>query len=198
MMGKRILAYLIDVVIVLLSSSMLSSISYLNPQLETYNKYYDEYSEKTKDYLDKKTTDDEYLQITNDYSYKLERNSVYSSVISVVTILLYFGVFQKYNNGQTLGKKLLNIRVKGNLNVFKYLLRTAIIYNVFINVAKIILIVALDQNQYLNANKYLYILALVVEVTTIVMIMLRKDHKGLHDLIVGSEVVEENKKVVEV
>lgn len=197
-MGKRILAYLIDVVIVLLASSMLSSISYLNPQLETYNKYYDEYSEKTKDYLDKKTTDDKYLQITNDYSYKLERNSVYSSVISVVTILLYFGVFQKYNNGQTLGKKLLNIRVKGNLNVFKYLLRTAIIYNVFINVAKIILIVALDQNQYLNANKYLYILALVVEVTTIVMIMLRKDHKGLHDLIVGSEVVEENKKVVEV
>ena len=197
-MRKRILAYLIDVVIVLFASSMLSSISYLNPQLETYNKYYDEYSEKTKDYLDKKTTDDEYLQITNDYSYKLERNSVYSSVISVVTILLYFGVFQKYNNGQTLGKKLLNIRVKGNLNVFKYLLRTAIIYNVFINVAKIILIVALDQNQYLNANKYLYILALVVEVTTIVMIMLRKDHKGLHDLIVGSEVVEENKKVVEV
>ena len=198
MMGKRILAYLIDVVIVLLASSMLSSISYLNPQLETYNKYYDEYSEKTKDYLDKKTADDEYLQITNDYSYKLERNNVYSSVISVVIILLYFGVFQKYNNGQTLGKKLLNIRVKGNLNVFKYLLRTAIIYNVFINVAKIILIVALDQNQYLIANKYLYALALVVEVTTIVMIMLRKDHKGLHDLIVGSEVVEENKKVVEV
>ncbi len=197
-MGKRILAYLIDVVIVLFASSMLSSISYLNPQLETYNKYYDEYSEKTKDYLDKKTTDDEYLQITNDYSYKLERNSVYSSVISVVTILLYFGVFQKYNNGQTLGKKLLNIRVKGNLNIFKYLLRTAIIYNVFINVAKIILIVALDQNQYLIANKYLYALALVVEVTTIVMIMLRKDHKGLHDLIVGSEVIEENKKVVEV
>lgn len=197
-MGKRILAYLIDVVIVLFASSMLSSISYLNPQLETYNKYYDEYSEKTKDYLDKKTADDEYLQITNDYSYKLERNSVYSSIISVVTILLYFGVFQKYNNGQTLGKKLLNIRVKGNLNVFKYLLRTAIIYNVFINVAKIILIVALDQNQYLIANKYLYALALVVEVTTIVMIMLRKDHKGLHDLIVGSEVVEENKKVVEV
>ena len=198
MMGKRILAYLIDVVIVLFASSMLSSISYLNPQLETYNKYYDEYSEKTKDYLDKKTADDEYLQITNDYSYKLERNSVYSSIISVVIILLYFGVFQKYNNGQTLGKKLLNIRVKGNLNVFKYLLRTAIIYNVFINVAKIILIVALDQNQYLIANKYLYALALVVEVTTIVMIMLRKDHKGLHDLIVGSEVVEENKKVVEV
>ena len=197
-MGKRILAYLIDVVIVLFASSMLSSISYLNPQLETYNKYYDEYSEKTKDYLDKKTADDEYLQITNDYSYKLERNSVYSSVISVVTILLYFGVFQKYNNGQTLGKKLLNIRVKGNLNIFKYLLRTAIIYNVFINVAKIILIVALDQNQYLIANKYLYVLALVVEVTTIVMIMLRKDHKGLHDLIVGSEVIEENKKVVEV
>ena len=197
-MGKRILAYLIDVVIVLFASSMLSSISYLNPQLETYNKYYDEYSEKTKDYLDKKTTDDEYLHITNDYSYKLERNSVYSSVISVVTILLYFGVFQKYNNGQTLGKKLLNIRVKGNLNIFKYLLRTAIIYNVFINVAKIILIVALDQNQYLIANKYLYALALVVEVTTIVMIMLRKDHKGLHDLIVGSEVIEENKKVVEV
>lgn len=197
-MGKRILAYLIDVVIVLFASSMLSNISYLNPQLETYNKYYDEYSEKTKDYLDKKTADDEYLQITNDYSYKLERNSVYSSIISVVTILLYFGVFQKYNNGQTLGKKLLNIRVKGNLNVFKYLLRTAIIYNIFINVAKIILIVALDQNQYLIANKYLYALALVVEVTTIVMIMLRKDHKGLHDLIVGSEVIEENKKVVEV
>lgn len=197
-MGKRILAYLIDVVIVLLASSMLSSISYLNPQLETYNKYYDEYSEKTKDYLDKKIADDEYLQITNDYSYKLERNSVYSSIISVVTILLYFGVFQKYNNGQTLGKKLLNIRVKGNLNVFKYLLRTAIVYNVFINIAKIILIVALDQNQYLNANKYLYALALIVEVTIIVMIMLRKDHKGLHDLIVGSEVIEENKKVVEV
>lgn len=188
---KRIGAYLIDMTIVILSSSMLASISYINPELKEYNKIYEEYTEAYEE-LDKKSdvNKEEYSKLTKEYEYKLDQRNEVTVIISILTIIAYFVVFQKYNNGQTLGKKIMKIKIAGNLNIFKYLLRALIAYNIIFNLMKLILIFVFSKENYLLASNILYVGALIVEVTTMILISMRKDHKGLHDLVAGSKVID--------
>ena len=185
MVLKRVVAYFIDILVVVFASSMLASISYLNPQLDKYNKVYNEYIEKYES-LEFNNIDQNELR---DINYQLDRSNIYGATISVVLTLLYFVVFQKYNNGQTLGKKLMKIKVDGNLSLFKYFIRTIILSNSIINVLKIAFILILSKEKYILISNVLYVLALLIEVTIIIMVTMRKDNRGLHDIVVGSNVI---------
>ena len=189
MLLKRITAYLIDMTIVMLASSMLASISYINPKLDDYNKVYKEFNEIASQYSKNEITDEEYNKLALDYNYQLEKNNVATIVISITTIILYFVLFQKYNNGQTLGKRIMKIKIE-NLSFWRYLLRTLILYNVLFNLLKIILIFTISKENYILASNILYVGALMIETTTIVLVNMRRDGRGLHDIISGSHVIE--------
>lgn len=189
MLLKRITAYLIDMTIVMLASSMLASISYINPQLDEYNKIYKEFNEIASKYSKNEITDEEYNKLTIDYNYELEKNNIITMVISITTTILYFAIFQKYNNGQTLGKRIMKIKID-KLSLWRYLIRTIILYNVFFNLLKIILILIVSKENYILTSNILYVGALMVETTTLVLINMRKDARGLHDLVSGSHVTE--------
>ena len=71
---KRFVAYFIDLFVVVLISQSLAGIPFINKQLDTYNKYYDEYldvvntygefkSDLSKNYEDKKLTEKEYNKL---------------------------------------------------------------------------------------------------------------------------------------
>ncbi len=196
MVMKRVVAYFIDILLVTFAASMLASISYLNPQLKAYNdiyndeyvKFYEEYKDNIKEIKDEKLLE-EYKNRLEDINYKLDRKNIYGATISILLTIIYFAIFQKYNNGQTLGKRIMKIKLS-NMSIFKYLIRTIILHNVWINALKIILILILSKKNYILANNVLYVLALLIETTIIIMVSMRKDNKGLHDLIVGSKVIE--------
>ena len=69
--------------------------------------------------------------------YYISKYSISYNIVIIVGILLYFGVFQKYCNGQTIGKKLMKIKVvdnntNENPNIWKHLLRTIPMYYIYI------------------------------------------------------------------
>ena len=171
MVLKRVIAYFIDIMLVVLAASMLASISYLNPQLKSYGRVYDEY-----------------LKVYEEHKTNKDKNNIYGTVISIVLIISYFAIFQKYNGGQTLGKKIMKIRVENNLSLPKYLLRTIILNNTWINALRAILVATVSKKTYISASEVLTIVALLVESAIIVMVVTRDDNRGLHDLIVGSKV----------
>ena len=188
---RRIIAYFIDVIIITFAASMLASISYLNPQLNSYNEIYDEYVEYASG--DEEIDQEKIL----DFDYRLERNNLYGAAISITLTVLYFVVFQKYNGGQTLGKKITRLRIKDNPSLISYFIRSLILNNVFFNVLKVILILKISKSNYISTSKYLYLIELALEVGILLMVILRSDKRGLHDIIAQTEVVyvgkEENK-----
>ena len=183
MVIKRIIAYFIDILLVTFAASMLASISYINPQLENYNKIYEKINENTD------------INQLSEINYDLERNNVYGSIIFIGVSLAYFVFFQKYNSNQTLGKKIMKIKISDKLSLAKYFIRALVLYNIFINILKVIFILSLSKEHYILVSKGLYIVALLIETTTIIMVTMRTDNRGLHDLIVGSKVIEEKKEV---
>ena len=84
---KRIGAYFIDMMVVMLITQCLSGVPFINKQLDTYNKYYQEYSNALKEYSefklelqnsfkDEKITEKEYskiIKISDDYKQEIEK-----------------------------------------------------------------------------------------------------------------------------
>ena len=77
---KRVLAYTIDMIIILIVSSLLSSIPFLNKGMDSYQKTYKEYEEEYQKYSeyikllntsyeDKEITEEEYLKLTESTEY---------------------------------------------------------------------------------------------------------------------------------
>ena len=221
---KRIAAYFIDMIIVSVVVFGLTNIKQINYQYDNhekvsgeyekyvkkYEKLEDKYNDAKDDYKDKKITKEEYSKIKNEYkdyksgyernikkfNYDLSRNSVIATIISIAVIIAYFGIFQYSLGGQTIGKKLLKLKVvknkEGSLNVFNYLVRCAILNGVIINILLIVFVNIFDVNNFYMANYVISNIQSIIEILILIMIFMTNDSRGLHDYIAGTKVVEIN------
>ena len=191
---KRIGAYIIDYLFVFLLITMLSQIRVLNPSYEEYAESYVRYEEM----MDDLTVDNaveiaksqEYMQV----NYDLSRYSVSISIISLVVYLAYFVGFQKWNNNQTLGKKLFNIQVVGNENKkvgwLQLLWREVVLYNIIWEVLAIVSIWVFNYEGYMYASSLLTFIAGAIIWVNIFFVVIRNDSRGIHDLLAKTKVVE--------
>ena len=191
---KRIGAYIIDYLFVFLLITLLSQIRVLNPSYEEYAESYVRYEEM----MDDLTVDNaveiaksqEYMQV----NYDLSRYSVSISIISLVVYLAYFVGFQKWNNNQTLGKKLFNIQVVGNENKkvgwLQLLWREVVLYNLIWEVLAIVSIWVFNYEGYMYASSLLTFIAGAIIWVNIFFVVIRNDSRGIHDLLAKTKVVE--------
>ena len=201
---KRVLAYLIDVLIIMLFASMLSRVGFLNPQIDSYQKEYKSFTQIVEKYQKKNITRKEYEKQYNKMYYKIQKNSIYSNSINVVLIVLYFGCFQTITKGQTFGKKIMKFQVVDksgkDAKWYQYLLRSIFLYSflyyILISLGTFIFSVS-DFSYY---SSIVYYLNTMLEVIILYFILTREDGRGLHDLIAATKVIylnEEEDKVID-
>lgn len=191
---KRIGAYIIDYLFVFLLITMLSQIRVLNPSYEEYAESYVRYEEIMNDLTVDNAVEiaksQEYMQV----NYDLSRYSVSISIISLVVYLAYFVGFQKWNNNQTLGKKLFNIQVVGNENkkvgCLQLLWREVVLYNLIWEVLAIVSIWVFNYEGYMYASSLLTFIAGAIIWVNIFFVVIRNDSRGIHDLLAKTKVVE--------
>lgn len=192
---KRLLAYIIDILIVGFVASALANIDILNPYLDNYLESYESFNETLKNINEENVMDMFYsAEFVSQYQNTL-RYSVYSTGISLVCCLLYFVGFQKWNKNQTVGKKLMNLKVvnknkKDDVKVWQYLIRTLIVYNLFFSGLNVCLALCFNTKLFFTLSLIVSIIGYVITYLGYAMIVFRKDGKGLHDLLSGTEVME--------
>lgn len=190
---RRIGAYIIDYIFIFLFLTMINQIRFLNPTFEEYVETYDDYLVLLDDLNVSNALDivknDDYVRV----NYDLERYSVSITIISVVVYLGYFIGFQMWNKGQTLGKKLFNLQVVSNNNDkvkwWQMVLRNVIVYNLILEVLLIIALFIFNKEGYMMVRIALTIVAMLIFYVNAIFIILRKDGRGLHDLVAGTKVV---------
>lgn len=189
----RAVAYIIDILLV---SIVCSGILFLIPENKNYDAYVKEYEQIQTDVIEKKIDTKEYFNKAIDIVYDIDYSNCMSMIIEIVVIILYFVVFQYYNNGQTLGKKIMKLRVISNngdsLSLNQVAYRALVINSVLINMLIVAALLFLGRNYYYYASLLLQIISEVIVIVTLIMIMFRKDGRGLHDIIAGTKVVQEN------
>lgn len=190
--SKRIWAFFIDYLLVSLFLTMVYQIRILNPNYEKYNETYEKYTELISD-LDS----NEYLSFieSKDYkliNYDLSKYSISLVCINLIVYILYFGGFQFWNKGQTIGKKIMKIKLvskKDNLKLWQCLLRTVILYSILFEVIKVIVITFVSVNKFYFINNILSVASSFLFYTVVLCILFRKDGRGLHDFLCDTDVV---------
>lgn len=193
---RRVMAYAIDMLIVLIISTAISNIKYLNPEMEKYEETYDSYME----YVNNGVNDNNISSLINsneykDYTYKINYYGRYSSLITLIVTFLYFVVFQYNTKGYTGGKRMLNIKVEaidGKLKIKHFLLRSLIINELFTTSLTILALFLLKKESFSNVQMYIELLNMALLFVTFGMVLYRKDGRGLHDLFAGTKVVKSN------
>ena len=194
---KRVIAFIIDMVIVSIIASALSSIKYINPDIEKYNDAYTEYVK----YLENDLDISEASNVINSetyqkYTYDLSYYGRYSTLMTCIVSFLYFVVFQYCTKGYTGGKKLLGIKVdtmKGKLKFHNVLLRSLIVNSLITNILALLAVFLLKEAAFMKVSMFIEVLDIGLLFTSFGMVLIREDGRGLHDLIAGTKVVSDVK-----
>lgn len=188
----RLVAYILDVVLV---SIVCAGILYFLPENKNYDKYMKEYETIQTQYMEQELTTEEYVNKAMDVVYDIDYSNVLSMIVQVVLIILYFIVFQFYNKGQTFGKKLMKLRVVSTndepITLNQIAIRALIINSIFVNILIIGSIIFIGRDYYYYANSVIQGISMVLTLVTLIMILFRKDGKGLHDVIARTQVIHE-------
>lgn len=183
---KRLFAYIIDVIIVSVIASIFIDIPMLNPYVEKYV----ELSENILG-IYAGTSSIENVDLIK-LQYEFIYYSFYSSLIILIVKVLYFIVFQYFNKGQTIGKALLKIRLvseRGKLKFHQVLLTSLIVCNLLTSAVNLFVLRNLNMDTYLTVSNVISYIEIIIAVTIVIMINMRKDGKGLHDLLTKTKVV---------
>lgn len=187
---KRIIAFVIDIVIVSLVVSLINLLP-LDPYKDKYKDTYEKYNEVVQ-----KSTEDE----KNDYkdeiielNYEVYKYRTYSSMFSATALILYFGVLPLVMNGQTLGKKIMKLRVVSNnekkLNFWKYLIRIVILNNIWLSLINVGAVYVVSGVKFYYVTYVISMLSSLIYMLNLIMVMFRKDNRGLHDMVAGTKVI---------
>lgn len=186
---KRILAYIIDCVILFFAMLVVNlfiptfgDVEELNTRLTT----------SMESYTSGELTVDEFLEESEDISYDIMKATYISSIAGIVVYLLYFVVFQAYNNGQTLGKKWLKLQVvktdDSNVDMNSLLRRSLFPYGILVNFILVVALLFASKHAYLSINTILSNIQMIIIFITLIM-MFMKD-RGIHDYLANTKVIE--------
>ena len=194
---KRILAYLIDIFIVICIATILTMFI---PVSKEYTNQMNELNAVLEDYSSGDISETEYLEKFNDISYIVNKESVQVSIVSVVLSTIYFVVLAYYMNGQTFGKKIMKIQVVSanskKLTMNNYLIRSLLVDSILMNTISIVTILFLEKSSYLKVYDATSTIFGAIYVVIFAMILFRQDGRGLHDLLANTKVISLNDKKV--
>ena len=190
---ERFAAYFIDIMLV---SIIISIVGYTLPN--NTDKYQKQLTEITDKYLDNEVSAEEYANEYMEILYNNQKSNIIGSSISVILTIAYFVVFQYMNKGQTLGKKLLKIRVVDKdtnkpTTIVKGLIRTLFILNIASGVLNILFVYTLNKTSYFLGYGFVSGLEWLFIIITIFFVLYRKDGRGLHDMMTNTTVIKEGR-----
>ena len=190
---ERIGSYLIDTIIVSFIFAIIS-LGFGNYTSET-EKLMQELDEQL---LSKEITTEKYAKEYSNALYDYQKENVLQSGISVALTIAYYAIFQYMNKGQTIGKKLLRIKVvdkdtKESPTIIKGLIRSLIIFSILSGTLSILFIYILNKENYFISYLSLLSFELIFSLITVILILYKKDGRGLHDIMANTIVVKESR-----
>lgn len=188
--SKRFASFIIDMFII---SCIMNVISFVFPENKNVEKLNEEMFSISEEYLNGEMNNEEYLNKTAPLSYRIGKYNFLYTAIDVVITILYFVVFQFAKGGQTIGKRLLGIKVVkeyGELQINDMIFRSFIINSVLYSMICLLLLFTLKDINYLYGVSILRFIQSIIMIVSALMVIIRKDKLALHDIITKTKVIE--------
>lgn len=186
---KRLCAYVIDYFIISIFAALVACAFIDGDKMIELNERLEKVTNEiaTSEKLDTLKYE-EYIDVI----YDTARYQGVITLCELVLVIAYFVVYQIYNDGQTIGKKLMKIKVvsrKDDLTMNQMIFRTCLSTPLVVNIISLLLISFFSKYTYFYG---LFIIEMIFYLTffiSILMVMFRKDGLSLHDKLFNTEVV---------
>lgn len=201
----RISAFLVDMLFITILVTLTANVNYLNPTLydmqDATEKYYEVYDKVMEEA--EKDPENSYKILAKKLAkpiYNLEKTTKYYYLHYLIFVVIYFIIFQFWNNGQTLGKKIFKLRVVNNEdenpNIIQYIVRNLINgssvvigLNIVVLIRIICLFIGIGANPYFYTYMISQSLAMVLECVLFITLVFSRKNKALNDYIAGTKVI---------
>lgn len=189
---QRFIAFIIDMVLVLLVTSIVSTPFVNTKKVEKIEKEQKQIIEKfQKQDID---VEEYYIDYSNVY-YKLTRNTGIVSIITILLEVIYFVVFQLYNKGQTLGKKIMKIRVvaeDGDLFMNQMIYRSLLSNLILMHIITFILMLFSPKSVFFLLSFIVEMIQYLIMFISVIMISSKNGGYAIHDKLAHTKVIREN------
>ena len=188
---QRLIAFMIDILLVYTVASLVAT-----PFIDTKEseKITEEISELINQTTNQEITTREFADRNMDLSYQMARKNGFISLISIIVNILYFVVFQLYNKGQTIGKQIMKIRIKSDLDELtmnQMIFRSFIANSILLDIITFMFMLSNSRLVYFYGITTFGTIQYTITFVSIFMVLIRKDGRATHDLLVKTRVVRE-------
>ena len=189
---QRLFAFFIDAIIV---SFIVSLITIPFVDNDKVNKINEKVYELSQSIMEDKISIKEYSYQYIDLTYDLAKSNGLVTLISVTVGIFYYVVFQIYNNGQTIGKKILKIRIKsedGDLNMNQMIFRALISNSILVDLLSFVFVIFANKYVYFYCVGLFTLIHYTITLISIFMVMYSKSGSAIHDKLMHTRVVKVN------
>ena len=188
---QRAIAFIVDMFLISMIVSIISIPFIDNAKVEDIE---NQTISLTQSYMNQEISISEYTTTYQNNYYKLARLSGPVTLLTIFFNVLYFVVYQVYKKGQTLGKKLLKIRViseEGELNYNQMIFRSLISNFILVNVITFLFMIFASKSVYFYVSMMFESIQYIIVLVSAIMIVTRKDGCAIHDKLVHTKVIRE-------
>jgi len=186
--SKRLFAYIIDIIVLGIVLLLVNIIIPKNNDIKNLNVELDILNEQ---YLNQELTFKEYTNNYFEISYNLDKQNTIYTIVNIVFVIAYFVIMPYFLNGQTLGKKLLKIKVaeENKLTITSLVIRNLIINGLGYMLITLLLIYTMPANIYFIITSILSIVQLVLMIIILIGLIKNNDNLVIHDKLSHTKVV---------
>lgn len=194
MFKKRLFACIIDFFVLFLISFIISLIIPVSQNLVNLN---NELLSVNNSFLSGSIDINTFLNQYSTISYSMDHEMFLTNLIGALISIIYFVLYPLYNDGQSIGKRLIGIKivsknddsVSSNSLLFRYLL----MHGIGTSIISMCMIFILKDFNYVICVSMLSFLQFIVVIVSVFMVIYRHDFRSLPDLISGTKVIEVKK-----
>lgn len=188
--SQRLVAFIIDMLFVTVVASLLAGPFIDSEKIQKYEKQETEIMEK---YTKQEISPEDYLASYESVYYKLTRDTGVLSIITILLEVIYFVVYQLFNGGQTIGKKIMKIKViseNGDLDMNQMIYRSLLSNFILVNILTFMFLLFTSRNVYFVASLLLQGIQYIIILVSVIMILSKNTGCALHDKLAHTKVIQ--------
>ena len=188
--SQRLVAFIIDMLFVTVVASLLAGPFIDSEKIQKYEKQEKEILEK---YTKQEISPEDYFASYESVYYKLTRDTGILSIITILLEVIYFVVYQVANKGQTIGKKIMKIKVvseNGDLDMNQMIYRSLLSNFILVNILTFMFLLFTSKNVYFVASLLLQSIQYIIMLISMIMILSKNNGCALHDKLAHTKVIQ--------
>ncbi len=192
---KRLGAYLVDLLIVYVFTLLIFLLPFFQTNQDQITEKLKELETVSEKLQNKEISEEEFEQAVIPIQYATSKLNTNYVILTLCIDILYFGLFQFFRKGQTIGKQIFKIRVVTKdgetVSMLNTLLRTIILNNTIISVFSIIILYTMNEQNYYPVYSNVNLVGSVLSYVSLFLILVREDGRGIHDFVGGTKVIND-------